>query len=254
MYATASPARAAARPIRSTRASRATLLRPARAGATTARRCGAHVDARAHRAPGPRTLWRYADLLPGAPAHGAGLPVGCTPLLPGAAARRRARPARALREGRGREPDPLLQGPRRRGRLGQGRRARPEALACASTGNLAGAVAAHAARAGLAAVRLHPGGPERGKVVAAGVTARRRRGRWLLRRRQPPLHARWRPSSWAFVNVNLRPYYAEGSQDPRVEAAEQLGWRAGPGRRADRLPARCFTKIWKGFTELTRPA
>ncbi len=123
--------------------------------------------------------------------------------------------------------------------------------ACASTGNLANSVAAHAARAGMRHVVFIPADLEAGKVVTTAVY-----GPSLIAvdgsyddvNRLCAELASEQPT-WAFVNVNLRPYYAEGSKTLAFEVAEQLGWE---------LPDRCvapiasgslFTKINRGFEE-----
>ena len=102
-----------------------------------------------------------------------------------------------------------------------------DTLACASTGNLAGATAAAAAAAGLRSVVFIPADLEPAKVahaLAYGATVVPVRGH--VRPGQPPLA--WRSPTrcrWAFVNVNLRPFYAEGSKTLAFEIAEELGWR-----------------------------
>ena len=100
-----------------------------------------------------------------------------------------------------------------------------ETVACASTGNLANAVAAHAAAAGLDSYVFVPADLEEQKLLATGDLRDepgRRQGQ--LRRRQPALHRALQTDPWAFVNVNLRPYYAEGSKTLAYETVEQLGW------------------------------
>ena len=100
--------------------------------------------------------------------------------------------------------------------------------ACASTGNLANSVAAHAARAGMESVVFIPHDLEAAKVDHDRRLRRPRdRRRGHLRRRQPALRrADQRAPGWAFVNVNVRTYYAEGSKTLAFEVAEQLGWQA----------------------------
>jgi threonine synthase len=123
--------------------------------------------------------------------------------------------------------------------------------ACASTGNLAGSVAAHAAASGLEAYVFVPHDLEEQKMVATGVYGARVvavEGTYDDVNRLCTQLAADRP--WAFVNVNLRPYYSEGSKTLAYEVAEQLGWR---------LPDRCvvpiasgslYTKIRRGFGDL----
>ncbi len=148
---------------------------------------------------GPRSLWRYAPLLPVAePATH--YPVGWTPLLsfkdrPVAVAL-----ARALELGL-------------------------DTIACASTGNLAGAVAAAAARNGLRAFVFVPESTEPGKIASAaayGAHVVRVRGTYDQVNRLCGRLAD--EQGWGFVNFTLRPYYAEGSKTLLFECAEQLGW------------------------------
>ena len=113
-----------------------------------------------------------------------------------------------------------------------------EIVACASTGNLANAVAAHAAAPGLDSYVFVPADLEEQKILATGVYGteprRRRAATTTTSTGSAPSSSGER--DWAFVNVNLRPYYAEGSKTLAYEIAEQLGWQAArPGRRADRL-------------------
>ena len=112
-----------------------------------------------------------------------------------------------------------------------------EVVACASTGNLANAVAAHAAAAGLESYVFIPSDLEEQKVLATGVY-----GTHLV-----AVHGTYDDVNrlcteisgdrdWAFVNVNLRPYYSQGSKTIAFEIAEQLGFELpGPHRGADRL-------------------
>ncbi len=173
---------------------------------------------------GPRSLWRYAPLLPLAPPDAP--PVGWTPFVPA------PRLGAALGIG-----DLWLKDDTRNPTLSF--KDRPVALAiararelglptvgCASTGNLAGAVAAAAAQAGLRAFVFVPAETEPGKVLSAtayGATVVRVNGDYdavnrLCGRLADDL-------GWGFVNFNLRPYYAEGSKTILFEIAEQNGWR-----------------------------
>ncbi len=101
-----------------------------------------------------------------------------------------------------------------------------ETLACASTGNLANSVAAYAARAGLEAFVFMPGDVEPGKVISTSVyepNVVAVRGTYDDVNRLCSLLADEYP--WAFCNINVRPFYAEGSKTLTFETAEQLGWR-----------------------------
>ncbi|WP_214401493.1 threonine synthase [Pseudonocardia lacus] len=127
-------------------------------------------------------------------------------------------------------------------------------LCCPSTGNLANAVAAAAARAGWDSVVLIPSSLEQAKVLTTAVY-----GGTLLavdgnyddvNRLATELAAEH--EDWAFVNVNVRPYYAEGSKTLGFEVAEQLGWRLPQQIVVPVASGSQLTKVDKGFTELGR--
>ena len=112
-----------------------------------------------------------------------------------------------------------------------------ETVACASTGNLANAVAAHAAAAGLDSYVFVPADLEEQKLLATGIYGTNLvgiRGNYDDVNRLCTELSQTHP--WAFVNVNLRPYYAEGSKTLAFETIEQLGWEPSrPRRLPDRL-------------------
>src|SRR5882724_5141006 len=125
-------------------------------------------------------------------------------------------------------------------------------LACPSTGNLANAVAAAAARAGWRSVVLIPSSLERAKVLTTAVYD----GELIavdgnyddVNRLATELAADH--DDWAFVNVNVRPYYAEGSKTLGYEVAEQLGWRLPDQIVVPVASGAQLTKVDKGFREL----
>jgi threonine synthase len=123
-------------------------------------------------------------------------------------------------------------------------------VACASTGNLANAVAAHAAAAGLDSYVFVPANLEEQKLLATGVYGTNLvgvRGNYDDVNRLCTQLAEERP--WAFVNVNLRPYYAEGSKTLAYETVEQLGWKL-PDRVVSPIASgSLFTKLGRGFQE-----
>jgi len=128
-----------------------------------------------------------------------------------------------------------------------------DTLACASTGNLAGAVAAAAAAAGLRAYVFVPADIETAKVrqaLAYGATLVPVSGTYDQINRLSLEIAD--EHGWAFVNVNLRPYYAEGSKTLAYEVAEQLGWRLPDVVVAPIASGSLYTKVAKGFGELVR--
>ncbi len=123
-------------------------------------------------------------------------------------------------------------------------------VACASTGNLANSVAAHAAASGLESYVFVPSDLEEQKLLATGVYGTNLvgvRGNYDDVNRLCTQLCEERP--WAFVNVNLRPYYAEGSKTLAYETAEQLGWSLPDRIVAPIASGSLFTKIGRGFTE-----
>jgi threonine synthase len=125
-----------------------------------------------------------------------------------------------------------------------------ETVACASTGNLANSVAAHAAALGLDSYVFVPADLEEQKLLATGVYGTRLvgvKGSYDDVNRLCTELAQSRP--WAFVNVNLRPYYAEGSKTLAYEIAEQLGWELPDRVVCPIASGSLFTKIGRGFSE-----
>lgn len=126
------------------------------------------------------------------------------------------------------------------------------ALGCASTGNLAGSVAAHAAKAGLPAYIFFPDSIEMGKTVQMlvyGADAVPLEGNYddanRLASEVADLH-----EDWGFVNINLRPYYTEGSRTMAFEAAEQLDWTAPDHYVAPMASGAMLLAIRRGFHQL----
>jgi len=124
-------------------------------------------------------------------------------------------------------------------------------VACASTGNLAASVAAHAAKANMKAYVFVPSSVEPGKLVGAAIynpVLMTVEGSYDdVNRLCATLAQRY---NWGFININLRPYYAEGSKTLGYEVAEQLGWRAPDCVVAPAASGLLFTRIWKGLEEL----
>ncbi len=127
-------------------------------------------------------------------------------------------------------------------------------IACASTGNLANAVAAAAARAGQDSVVVIPSNLEAGKTIttaAYGGTLLAVEGNYDdVNRLCSELIGESFTASWGFVNVNLRPYYAEGSKTLGFEVAEQLGWRLPQQVVVPIASGALLVKVDKGFREL----
>ncbi|MDP6494673.1 MAG: threonine synthase, partial [Dehalococcoidia bacterium] len=201
-------------------------------------------------AQGPRSLWRYHDLLPVDASNAVDINAGLTPLIK----------ANNLAESLGLEElylkndsvNPSFSFKDRVVAVAstKAREFGFDTLACASTGNLAGSVAAHAARAGMRAFVFIPADLEKGKIVGAAVY-----GPTLIavdgsyddvNRLCSEVSDNY---NWAFVNINMRPYYAEGSKTLGFEVAEQLGWRAPDNCIVPGASGSLFTKIWKAFKE-----
>jgi threonine synthase len=126
-----------------------------------------------------------------------------------------------------------------------------EALSCASTGNLANASAAHAAHAGMPCYVFVPDDLERAKILATEVYGAKVvavKGDYDAVNRLCAEVADALP--WAFVNVNMRPFYAEGSKSLGFETAEQLGWRLPDHVVVPIASGALLTKIHRAFQEL----
>jgi threonine synthase len=205
---------------------------------------------------GPRSLWRYRALLP-VPDDIAGLPglsPGCTRLVRADNLARElgirtlwvkddsGNPTHSFKD---RVVAVALSAART---LGLG------TLACASTGNLANAVAAAAARAGLRSVVVVPADLEAGKIVTTAVY-----GGTLVavdgtyddvNRLCSEVAGEDAAADWGFVNINLRAYYAEGSKTLGYEIAEDLGWRLPAQVVSPVASGSLLTKVDKAFREL----
>ncbi|MEX0665873.1 MAG: threonine synthase [Acidimicrobiia bacterium] len=202
-------------------------------------------------AAGPETIWRYAPLLPVDPPGESTLPVGWTPLL------RADRLAAELGLGEvwvkddTRNPTNAFKDRVVAIALAKALDFGMKTLACASTGNLANAVAAHAARAGLRSVVFIPADLEAAKILTTAVyggTVVAIDGNYDDVNRLCVELASERP--WAFANVNMRPFYSEGSKTLAFETVEQLGWEAPDHVVVPVGSGSLLTKIRKGFDEL----
>ena len=201
-----------------------------------------------------RSLWRYRELLPIEGEPTVGLHSGFTPLL------RAKRLADALGVEELYIKDDSVSHPTLSFKdrvvsvaLTRAKEFGFDTVACASTGNLANAVSAHAARAGLRCLVFIPSDLEIGKVVASLIyhpTVVAVEGTYDdVNRLCAELSAKY---PWAFVNVNIRPYYAEGSKTYGFEIAEQLGWRVPRHIVIPAASGSLITKIAKAFKEFMR--
>ena len=200
---------------------------------------------------GPASIWRYADLLPDPGETPVDLGAGWTPL------RRATRLAEVLgvkelwlkddtRNPTGSFKDRVVSVA-----LSSARRLGFTTAACASTGNLATSVAAHAAFIGWPCVTIIPADLEKSKIAMAAIfggTVLGVEGNYDDVNRLCVELLDEHPD-WAFANINLRSYYAEGSKTLAFEIAEQLGWRTPDQVIAPLASGSQFTKIVKGFQQ-----
>jgi threonine synthase len=199
---------------------------------------------------GPHTLWRYADFLPVESARSA-LPTGWTPLVRADRLAERLGLRELWIKNETANPTHSFKDRVVSVALARAQELGFETIACASTGNLANAVAAHAAAAGLPSYVFIPADLEAEKVLATGAygtTIVAIRGNYDAVNRLCTEVAGERPS-WAFVNVNVRPYYAEGSKTLAYETAEQLGWELPDRVVAPIASGSLFTKVARGFQD-----
>ena len=202
----------------------------------------------------PQHLWRYRELLPleGEPTDG--LHSGYTPLL------RASRLGKALGVRELYLKDDSVSHPTCSFKdrvvavaLSRAKELQFDMVACASTGNLANSVAAQAATAGLRSFIFIPADLESGKVVGSlvyGPSVVAVEGNYdEVNRLCAEIASKYR---WAFVNINIRPYYAEGSKTFGFEIVEQLGWRAPQHIVVPAAGGSLISKIWKGLHEFER--
>lgn len=202
-------------------------------------------------AQGPLSMWRYADLLPVGAEKAIDISTGFTPLIKS----RNLGPMLGLNElyFKNDSVNPSYSFKDRVVSVAVTKALEfgYDAVACASTGNLACSVAAHAARAGIKAYVFIPADLEKGKVIGTaiyGPTIVAVKGSYdQVNRLCSEVSDNYH---WAFVNINMRPYYSEGSKTLGYEVAEQLGWRAPDHAIVPAASGSLYTKIWKGYHEL----
>ena len=212
----------------------------------------ARVVTRERIAAGPPSMWRYEDLLPVDAADAVDINAGFTPLVRCENLGRKLGLEKLYIKNDSVNPTFSFKDRVVTVAATKAREFGFDTLACASTGNLACSVAAHAARAGMKAVVFIPADLERGKVVGAaiyGPTLVAVDGSYDEVNRLCSEVADNYP--WAFLNINVRPYYAEGSKTLGYEVAEQLGWQTPAHAVVPGASGSMFTKIWKGFHEFS---
>ena len=202
----------------------------------------------------PPTMWRYRELLPIAHEPTVGFQVGYTPLVK---ANRLAKKL-GLRELWIKNDTvnyPTLSFKDRvvSVALSRARELGFTTVACASTGNLANSVAANAASAGLKSYVFIPADLEQGKVINSlvyGANVIGIRGHYdEVNRLCAEIAGKF---GWAFVNVNMRPYYAEGSKSMGFEIMEQLGWQIPQHTVVCMASGSLLTKIHKSYQEFSK--
>ncbi len=199
---------------------------------------------------GPSSLWRYSDFLPVEQPPRPTLAAGYTPLIRAD----RLADELGLREvwvkNEAANPTHSFKDRVVSVALARARELGFRTIACASTGNLANAVAAHAAAAGLDSYVFVPADLEEQKLIATGVYGTRLvavRGNYDdVNRLCTELSAE---RDWAFLNINLRPYYAEGSKTLAFETAEQLSFELPDRIVCPIASGSLFTRIARGFEE-----
>src|SRR5579859_594383 len=199
---------------------------------------------------GPHSLWRYSDFLPvQAPREGL-LPAGLTPLLRVDRLAERLGLGEVWIKNDAANPTHSFKDRVVSVALARARELGFQTVACASTGNLANAVAAHVAAAGLESYVFVPWDLEEQKVLATGIYGTNLvsvKGNYDdVNRLCTELSAE---HEWAFVNINMRPYYSQGSKTLAFETAEQLGFELPDRVVAPIASGSLFTKIARGFEE-----
>ncbi len=202
----------------------------------------------------PNTMWRYRELLPVAEGPSVGTQVGFTPLIK-ADRLAKALGIRELWIKNDAVNYPTLSFKDRvvSVALSRAKELGFTTVACASTGNLANSVAANAASAGLKAYVFIPSDLEHGKIVNSliyGAQVIGIKGHYdEVNRLCAEIAGKY---GWAFVNVNMRPYYAEGSKSMGFEIIEQLGWKVPQHTVVPMASGSLLTKIHKSYQEITK--
>ena len=199
---------------------------------------------------GPASIWRYADFLPFARRPQTALDAGLTPLIRSERLAERLGVGEVFVKNDAANPTHSFKDRVVAVAVAKARELGYEVVACASTGNLANAVAAHSAAAGLDSYVFVPADLEEQKIIATGIYGTKLvavKGNYdEVNRLCTELSAE---HPWAFVNVNLRPYYAEGSKTLAFEVAEQLGFELPDRIVCPVASGSLFTKIARGFEE-----
>ncbi len=203
---------------------------------------------------GPNSIWRYRPLLPVATDNVIDVGTGMTPLVKAnRLARRLGIKNLYIKNDAVNMPTLSFKDRVVSVALSRARELGFTTVSCASTGNLANSTAAIAARAGLDCCVFIPSDLESGKVLGTLIyspTLMAVHGNYDQVNRLCSEVAN--SYGWGFVNINLRPYYSEGSKTLGYEVAEQLGWQLPDHIVAPLASGSLFTKIYKGFQEFIK--
>jgi threonine synthase len=199
---------------------------------------------------GPLDIWRYADFLPFEQRPPTALAAGMTPLIKADRLAKKLGIGEVWVKNDAANPTHSFKDRVVTVAIAKARELGYQVVACASTGNLANAVAAHAAAAGLDSYVFIPSDLEEQKVLATGVYGTKLvavRGNYDdVNRLCTEISG---DRDWAFVNVNMRPYYSQGSKTLGFEICEQLGWSIPDRIVAPVASGSLFTKIARGIEE-----
>jgi threonine synthase len=199
---------------------------------------------------GSRGIWRYSDFLPFEARPGDPLEPGLTPLIRADRLAERLGLGEVWIKNDAANPTHSFKDRVVAVAVAKAQELGFETLACASTGNLANAVAARAAAVGLDSYVFVPADLEEQKLLATGIYGTKLvgiRGTYDDVNRLCTELSQTHP--WAFVNVNLRPYYSEGSKTLAFETIEQLGWKLPDRVVAPIASGSMFTKVAKGMSD-----
>src|SRR5215208_2599083 len=199
---------------------------------------------------GSRGIWRYSDFLPFAGRPGDPLEPGLTPLIRADRLAERLGLGELWIKNDAANPTHSFKDRVVAVAVAKAKELGFDTVACASTGNLANAIAAHSAAAGLDSYVFVPADLEEQKLLATGIYGTNLvgiRGTYDDVNRLCTELSQTHP--WAFVNVNLRPYYSEGSKTLAFETIEQLGWHLPDRVVAPIASGSLFTKLAKGIGE-----
>jgi threonine synthase len=201
---------------------------------------------------GPLTIWRYDDLLPVGREKAVDIGAGMTPLIRATNLGRELGLNNLWIKNDAANPTHSFKDRVVSVATTKALEFEFDTIACASTGNLAGATAAHGNKARMNTVVFLPENLERGKIIGAAIFG----NVVLVRGNYDDVNRLCSELGddrrWAFVNINMRPYYSEGSKSLGYEVAEQLGWHAPQHVIVPVASGSLFTKVWKGLNEFAQ--